>query len=479
MKCPLVAFIDSFERGVHIYNLPKREAVEGPRARGTEARVYIERVGFQSMLVALTIAGSDSVGGAGIEADIKAMASQGVHAAVAITAITAQNTTRVAGIYPLPKGEVLAQIDAVLEDVHVSAAKTGMLFSADIASAVADRLSGESIPLVVDPVLVAGVGDALNRDDLVGALRKRIVPLATILTPNVPEAEALVGYSIEDEATVRRACRDLNGMGAEAVLLKGGHMGTEECIDTLFHDGKFLLMGGPRVDVRGHGGGCILSSYLAANLAKGRGIWESALASKAAIDRSIAARHIIGHGVPVVEPLGGLLRDARSFQVFSRLRTAAQEVSSLATEEWTVRGGLDMAFALSGAESVQDVCGIRVTASGSEVAPGCPSFGSARGLDAAILSAMRLDGRVRAGIDLCFTKEHARSVRRAKLVTRVVRDGHRSSQESVIGGKDAFIHLGFVPDVVIDRGGPGREPVIRMLAPSPEMLLEKLRTVMR
>lgn len=434
---------------------------------------------LKRMLVALTIAGSDSVGGAGIEADIKAMASQGVHAAVAITAITAQNTTRVAGIFPLPPEEVVAQIDAVLEDVHVSAAKTGMLFSDVIASAVAERLSSENIPLVVDPVLVAGVGDALNRDDLIGTLRERIIPLATILTPNVPEAEALVGYSIEDEATVRRACRDLSGMGAEAVLLKGGHLETEACTDTLFHDGRFLVMSGPRVDVRGHGGGCILSSYLTANLAKGHSVWESALASRAAIGEAIAARHIIGRGVPVVEPLGNQTRDAWRFQVSSRLRKAATEAARSLPREWIPESGMRMAYALPGAEGAPDVRAIGAGPSEGGPFPGCGSFGTAGELGAAILSAMRQDGRMRAGIDLRFTEEHARWARRSGLVFIIVRDGHRAFLEPGIGAQDALTHLEFAPDIVIDRGGPGRGQVIRLFAPSPEELLERLRTVVR
>ena len=431
------------------------------------------------MLVALTIAGSDSVGGAGVEADIKAMASQGIHAAVAVTAITAQNTTRVAGVFPLPPPEVVAQLDAVLEDVHVSAAKTGMLYSAGIASAVAARLSGENIPLVVDPVLVAGVGDALNREDLIGAMRERIIPLATILTPNVPEAEALVGYRIEDETAVRQACQDLCGMGAEAVLLKGGHMKAEACTDTLYHDGKFLLMSGPRVEMRGHGGGCILSSYLASNLAKGRGIWESALASKAAIDESIAARHPIGRGVPVVEPLGHMLRDAHKFQVSSRLRSAAREATKILSPDLMSPGGMSMAFALPGAETAMEVCGIGTLPGEASASMGCESFGSAGAVGALVLSAMRLDGRVRAGIDLGFTEGIARAARESDLSCTTFRDGHRTSRETGMGTQDALTHLGFVPDVVIVRGGPGRGPVIRILAPSPEELLCKLRAVVR
>lgn len=429
------------------------------------------------MLVALTIAGSDSIGGAGIQADIKAMASQGVHAAVALTAVTAQNTTRVSSIFPLPVEEVVAQIDAVLEDVHVSAAKTGMLYSASIASAVADRLAGENISLVVDPVMVAGVGDALNREDLIGALRDRVLPMATMLTPNVPEAEALVGYRIDDQADVRRACRELSGMGAEAVLLKGGHMETEDCADTLFYNGKFLTMSFPRVNVRGHGGGCILSSYLAANLAKGRGIWESALLARAAINESISARHIIGRGVPVVEPLGTKLRDAQRFDVLSRLRSAAVRAEESVIQHLSPPDTLEMAFALPGAESVKDVCAT-VVMPPRQGGAGCGSFGASVASSLSALAAVRLDGRVRAAARLRLTDERARAVRASGMTSRVVRGDRRSSPVTGIGAEDALIHLGFVPDAVIVRGGRGREASIWLFAPTPEELLGKLKVAL-
>jgi hydroxymethylpyrimidine/phosphomethylpyrimidine kinase len=424
------------------------------------------------MLVALTIAGSDSIGGAGIQADIRAMASQGVHAAVALTAVTAQNTTRVSGIFPLPAEEVVAQLDAVLEDVHVSAAKTGMLFSAGIASAVADRLDGEKFPLVVDPVMVAGVGDALNRDDLIGALRDRILPMATMLTPNVPEAEALVGYRIDDQTDVRRACRELAGMGAEAVLLKGGHMETNDCTDTLFHDGKFLSMSFPRVNVRGHGGGCILSSYLAANLAKGHGIWESALMARTAIDESISARYVIGRGVPLVEPLGAKLRDAQRYEVLSRLRNTALKVES-ALERLSSPETLEIYFALPGAESAKDVGSVAVMPS-EKGGVGCGSFGASEASNRSALAAVCLDGRMRAGAKVRLTDERARAIRASDLTSRVVRAGRRPPSVAGTGAESALVHLGFVPDVVIDRGGGGREAAVWLFARTPEELLGKL-----
>jgi hydroxymethylpyrimidine kinase/phosphomethylpyrimidine kinase len=430
------------------------------------------------MLVALTVAGSDSVGGAGIQADVKAMASQGVHAAVALTAITAQNTRRVAEVYPLPPQVVVNQIDAVLEDVHVSGAKTGMLYSAEIAAAVAYRLDGEDIPLVVDPVLVAGVGDPLSRADLVEALKSKVISLATVVTPNIPEAEALVGFDIRDEGAVRRACREIAGLGAEAVLIKGGHMATEGCVDTLFYNGKFLLVEAPRVDARGHGGGCILSSYLAANLAKGRGIWEAVLESKVAIDESIKARYIIGHGIPVVEPLGRQLRDAQRFQASSRLRAASMELVRRLPEGWIDHGTV-MVFALPGAEGPSDVCSVEFKGSGSVMTSGCPTFATTGPAQETILAAMRSDEGMRAAVDLVFDEGHLAALRKAGLtITTEGREGHLFRKASE-GMEDAITMLGFVPDIMVDQDVSAERPVIRVFASSPEVLLSKLISVQR
>ncbi len=158
------------------------------------------------MLAAMTIAGSDSGGGAGIEADIKALAAIGVHGTAAITCITSQNTKRVVKVDPLPVHQIISQIDAVTEDVHISSFKTGMLYSASICRGVSKRLKEVSVDIVVDPVLKAGVGGPLSTKDLVRSIKSDLFPLATIVTPNVPEAEAILGTRIQDLEDVHQAC---------------------------------------------------------------------------------------------------------------------------------------------------------------------------------------------------------------------------------------------------------------------------------
>lgn len=430
------------------------------------------------MLVTLTIAGSDSIGGAGIEADIKALASQGVHGAVALTAVTSQNSTRVSSVFPLPPPEVVRQIDAVLEDVHVSSAKTGMLYSADIASSVAARLKGEDIPLVIDPVLVAGVGDGLSREGLVEVLLDRLIPISTVLTPNIPEAESLVGFPLVDEDGVRKACRHLADLGAEAVLIKGGHMDTATCVDILYHNDRFVRMEGERVPARGHGGGCILSSYIAANLAKGMGTWEAVQRSKETVDESIAARYRIGKGIPMVEPLGLKIRDGQKYHVARRLRDAARKLPSMMPLDWYHEGGSDMVFALPEASGPQEVCGLEPLIGDAQWS-GCVSFHNGHYPTMDVLTVMRHDEGMRAAMDLRSDKKIITAFRREGMSVVTVGPPHGcSSQDRPSGMEDAIILLGFVPDVVNHLDGPNGA-VVRLFGSSPEVLLSKLSGAVR
>ncbi len=225
--------------------------------------------------VALTIAGSDSGGGAGIQADLKTFAAHRVHGVSAVTAVTAQNTVQVTGVQEIDPDLVRAQIRAVAEDFPVAAAKTGMLASAAIIEAVAEAVSG--IPLlVVDPVMVAKSGDRLLRLDAVEALRTRLLPRAALLTPNLPEAEDLVGFPVRDEDAMRRAGRKLLEAGAGAALVKGGHLPGEDIVDLLFDQDSETAFRSPRIATRStHGTGCTLSAAVAANLAAGLRIGEA------------------------------------------------------------------------------------------------------------------------------------------------------------------------------------------------------------
>jgi hydroxymethylpyrimidine/phosphomethylpyrimidine kinase len=231
----------------------------------------------------LTIAGSDSGGGAGIQADLKAFAAAGCYGASAIVALTAQNTTGVTAVHELPVDFVLAQLDAVFADIGVDAAKTGMLFSRAVIEAVADFLEGRRVPLVVDPVMIASSGATLLREDAVETLVSRLFPLAAVVTPNLQEAEALAGSGSRRELAER-----LHELGAPAVVVTGGH--GDEPVDHLFDGERHVEIFVERYDNKAtHGAGCTHSATLASGLAKGQSLEEAArAAARAASD---AVRH--------------------------------------------------------------------------------------------------------------------------------------------------------------------------------------------
>jgi hydroxymethylpyrimidine/phosphomethylpyrimidine kinase len=251
--------------------------------------------------VALTIAGSDSSGGAGIQADLKTFAALGVYGASALTALTAQNTDGVTGIHLVPPDFVTAQIDAVFSDLTIGAVKIGMAAEAGIIAAIATAL-GRWQPrhIVLDPVMVATSGSRLLSGDAVAGLRSQLIPLATLLTPNLPEAAALLDAPVAtDEAAIEAQGRRLLALGCPAVLIKGGHGQGADSIDYLVTPGATLALPAPRVATGNtHGTGCSLSSAIAAGLAKGEDLERAVRNAKTFISGAIAAadRFTVGHG---------------------------------------------------------------------------------------------------------------------------------------------------------------------------------------
>jgi hydroxymethylpyrimidine/phosphomethylpyrimidine kinase len=270
---------------------PKAGVQPGPKGD----RIMIPR--------ALTIAGSDSGGGAGIQADLKTFSALGVYGMTAVTAITAQNTQAVNAVFELPPDLVAAQIDAVVSDIGVDATKTGMLSSCAIIETVVVKVREHGLrPLVVDPVMVAKSGDRLLRDDAVAALREQLLPLATILTPNLPEAEVLLGRALTSWDDIRAGARELVAMGAHAVVMKGGHtpagLGPQgSATDLLFDGAEFHEYTATRLDTTStHGTGCTFASAIAAALAKGETTRGAVAMAKAYVTKALQMAYPVGHG---------------------------------------------------------------------------------------------------------------------------------------------------------------------------------------
>jgi hydroxymethylpyrimidine/phosphomethylpyrimidine kinase len=246
----------------------------------------------------LTIAGSDSGGGAGIQADIKAMSANGVFAMSVITAVTAQNTEEITEVFELPPSIIAAQIDAIFDDFDVAAVKTGMLSSAAIVEVVAKMLKPQHVTkLVVDPVMISKSGHPLLKTDAVDAVKTQLFPLSLIVTPNVHEAQQLSGIEITSLADARRAAKVIHGFGCKHVLIKGGHLLTERATDLLY-DGRFFnVLKGEFIETRHtHGTGCTFASALAAHLARDRSVLDAVQAAKSYVTEAIRHSLAIGHG---------------------------------------------------------------------------------------------------------------------------------------------------------------------------------------
>jgi hydroxymethylpyrimidine/phosphomethylpyrimidine kinase len=247
----------------------------------------------------LVIAGSDSGGGAGIQADIKTITALGAYAATAITALTAQNTLGVHGIMTVPPAFIRQQIEVVLSDIGADVIKIGMLGDVATIGTVCDALEdfAPDVPVVLDPVMVAKGGHALLAVQAVDSLRQRLLPLSAVITPNLPEAEALTGLTIRTEAEMRVAAAALLALGVPAVLLKGGHLEGDTVVDLLATEAGTETFTAPRIDTRHtHGTGCTTASALAAGLAQGLTMRDSVIRARAYVRAAIAAAPGLGHG---------------------------------------------------------------------------------------------------------------------------------------------------------------------------------------
>jgi hydroxymethylpyrimidine/phosphomethylpyrimidine kinase len=259
---------------------------------------------MKSYYRALTIAGSDSGGGAGIQADLKTFSALGCFGMSVITALTAQNTVAVTGIHAVPPEFIALQLEAVMSDIGVDAVKIGMLHSPEVIRTVAEGLKRyKCAQIVLDPVMIAKSGDKLLLDDAIAALKTLLIPMATVVTPNLPEASVLLGRQVTSREQMHEACRELAALGSQTVFLKGGHLRDAVTMDLLYdsRSGEMLELAGPRVDtLNSHGTGCTISSAIAAGLAKGLTLVDAVKAAKSYISGALAAGAQIktgkGHG---------------------------------------------------------------------------------------------------------------------------------------------------------------------------------------
>ncbi len=424
----------------------------------------------------LTIGGSDSGGGAGVQADIKTFSALGVHGLSVITAITAQNTLGVRDVFPIPPEKIVSQLDAVAEDFEITWAKIGMLFSSDAVSAVADRLRSLKYHIVLDPVVEAEAGGALLAEGALQKIKEELVPIADVVTPNVFEAEALSGIEVRDLESAREAARRIIDMGARSVVVTGGHLGcraacipTSKCVDLLVTTDDAICISGPRKSGGNHGVGCTYSAALTAGLSMGMSLGDAARYAHDFAALSVEGSRPVGHGASPVDQIASLRDDADRFRVTCLLN---QAVSMLMDEpgfvELIPEVGCNIGMAIAGAKTPRDVAAIegRIVRAGSKSQRcGCISFGASRHIARIIIAAMRFDSGVRAAMNIRLSEDTLREAARMGLRISSFDRSEEPAGESTMswGTTIAIERLGAVPDLIWDAGGMGKEPMIRIL----------------
>jgi hydroxymethylpyrimidine/phosphomethylpyrimidine kinase len=426
---------------------------------------------------ALTIAGSDSGGGAGIQADLKTFAALGVHGVSIITSLTAQNTLGVDALSDVPLDFIRSQFMAIHRDFHIKAAKTGMLSKSEVIELVADEIG--KYPLVVDPVMVAQSGARLLQEDAVEALRDLLLPRAFVATPNIPEAEVLTGRKIRNEDDMRGAAADISELGC-SVVLKGGHL---NAVDILYHDGEYKFYRGKLMPYEVHGAGCTFASAITAGLAKGMDLPDAVAGAKDFISISIETAYKPGGGAMVSNQLGRILDDAVRYKVLRELRMAVEEFLKDDRAHLVVpQVGINIAFAMPNAAELSEVAGIRgrIVKVGDRIKRVGPiEFGASKHVGSIVLAAMKYDPSMRAAMNIKYTKEIVEICGKRMDCASFDRTREPPNVSTMEWGtSEAIKEHGRVPEVIFDTGAVGKEAMVRILGRSPVDVMEKLRTIL-
>jgi hydroxymethylpyrimidine kinase / phosphomethylpyrimidine kinase / thiamine-phosphate diphosphorylase len=431
---------------------------------------------------ALSIAGSDSGGGAGIQQDLKVFSSIGLHGTAVITSVTAQNTIGVQDYTVLPPEIISAQIDSVFSDIRPDAIKTGMLANVETISVVRKKLKKyKAANLVIDPVMVSTSGHRLLEEDAIESLRK-LFPLAVLVTPNIPEAEILSGMKITSRSDMKKAAEEIGDC-----VVKGGHL---DAVDVLYYDCGFSLFeGSGRVDEKIHGAGCAFSAAIAAYLAKEYSVLDAVKKAKGYVDGAINRNMAVGRGARILDTgnikLSRTYAEKKKAAVMENLEEAvARFVSAENAYKLIPQVGANIVMALDNAENVSEIAGLtgRLIRDRDRVVPvGWLDYGASTTTGRVLLTARRHDKKIRAAMVLRFGEDVIAACLKAKLsAVEFERDAQKPDGEALEYGTDYAIKLyKKVPDVVYDRGGMKKEAIVRVFGTDAINVVEKALLISR
>jgi hydroxymethylpyrimidine kinase/phosphomethylpyrimidine kinase len=442
--------------------------------------------------IALSIAGSDSGAGAGIQADLKVFSALDVYGCTAITAITAQNTKQVAEIFEISSSMVEQQIRSVMMDMRPNAIKIGMVYSSPIIDAVYNSLkkTTSKIPIVLDPILAAGTGAKLLRAEAYKSFASKLIPLSTLITPNRMEAEKLADIVIKRENDAIEAARKIKKLGAENVIVKGGHFASAHVTDMLLDSkGNIMKLTNPRLNIKEiHGSGCNFSSAVTAYLAKGMALAEACKMANEYVHTAIRNAVKIGRGLPIANPLSVIHYDANRYHTLAELQHAAEQVSMLdGFYKLIPETQTNFAYALSNAAEISDVAAVRgriIKIENTAAPASYIKFGASSHVASAVIAYMSVNPDFRSAInirfderivDVCKSLFSVASYDRTKEPKKI----KRKEGSTVAWGILVALSKNPLADVIYHTGDFGKEPMISLFGRNPTEVVNKIKAILK
>ena len=442
------------------------------------------------MKIALSIAGSDSGAGAGIQADLKTFSALGVYGCTAITAITAQNTKQVAEIVEISPSMVERQIRSVMIDMPPNAIKIGMVYSNSIIDAVYRSLRGSNVPIVLDPIFSAGTGAKLIRSDAYSSFVSKLMPTCALITPNRMEAEKLAGITIRTEDSALEAARKIKKMGAENVIVKGGHFGSKHVTDLLLDSrGNLIKLTNPRLKIKeSHGSGCNFSSAVAAYIAKGIAITDACKMATEYVHNAIQNLVRLGRGLPVANPISVIYHNSNCYSILVELQDSVQQVSTLnGFYRLIPETQTNFVYALPDAVKISDVAGVRgriVKIVDTASVTSYIGFGASRHVASAVIAYMSVNPIVRSAINIKFDERIVKVCKSLFSVSsydriKEPRKINREEGSSVRWGTLLALSKNHMADVIYHRGDIGKEPMITLFGKNPTEVVTKIKAILK
>ena len=439
----------------------------------------------------MTIAGSDSSGGAGIQADMKTMSALGIYSCSVITAITAQNTLNVDHILPLSADIIKKQIRSVLSDISIHAIKIGMVYNNEIITTVSDILKNCKIPIVLDPIISSGTGARLLEQEFLSDFKIKLLPICDVVTPNINEAEILTGIKIKSENDIKKTALKIQKLGAKNVVVKGGHFknNDETIIDTILNDrGKFTLIKNARMKiVETHGSGCNFSAAITAFLAMKFPMVISCLMANKYVHNSFVNTVKIGKGIPVNNPISLMYEESCRYRVIVELANAVDQLTSIKNFEKLIpESQSNIVYAIPYANNIDDVAGVsgRIVKVGDRSVPTSGiKFGASRHVASSILEYMKTNQLVRSALNIKNEKRILDKCNRLFRVTHFERKWEPKTIKnregmSISWGVSRALSKNPDADIIFHTGDIGKEPMIIIFGQNPQEVVDKVKSIL-